>query len=159
MHFNQTARTFLIGTLLSTLVLTLSTRAAEPDRPPGAAQPEGGGGGPGGRGPGGRGPGGRGPGGGGFGGPPMMFGGGPFGARDAVADFIATLGEINLSPEFSLTPEQKSKIKTARDAFKEEQAKWQVDHADDLRKIQDQMMAMFSGGGGPAKSGIISSDQ
>lgn len=149
MHFNQTARTFLIGTLLSTLVLTLSTRAAEPDRPPGAAQPEGGGGGPGGRGPGGRGPGGRGPGGGGFGGPPMMFGGGPFGARDAVADFIATLGEINLSPEFSLTPEQKSKIKTARDAFKEEQAKWQVDHADDLRKIQDQMMAMFSGGGGP----------
>ena len=144
MYFKQLSRTSVIVTLISILALMLPSRAADTDRPPGPPQPQGGGrGGPGG------GPGRGGPGGGGFGGPPMMFGGGPFGTRDATADFISTLGEINLSPDFSLTPEQKTKIKTARDDFKQQQEKWQTDHADELRKIQDQMMAMFSGAGGP----------
>ena len=129
--------------LLCTLSVGLSqaARAQESDRPPGSPQgqgrPRGGGSGEG-----------R-PGGGGFGGPPMMFGAGPFGARDAVAEYMTTLGEINLSPDFNLSSDQKAKIKVARDAFKEEQAKWQADHAEDLRKIQEQMMSMFSRGGPP----------
>jgi len=82
----------------------------------------------------------------------MNFGGGPFGQRNLVTEFTSTLGELNLSPDFNLSREQKQKIQAARDDFKAQQIKWRTDHADDLRKLQEQMMAMFArgGGGGPA---------
>lgn len=132
MHSPRPVRALLSGIVL--LSLALLARAADEDRPAAPQQPQSQGrGGPGG------------PAGGGFGGPPMVFGG-PFGARDAVAELLATLGEINLSPEFTLSPEQKSKIKSAREAFKAEQAKWVADHAEELRKIQEQMMALFARG-------------
>jgi pimeloyl-ACP methyl ester carboxylesterase len=137
---NPTLRGLLLGVMLFCVGPTRTARAADGDRPPALPQPPAGG------------RGGPGPGGGGAGmGPgPMMFGGGgPFGGRDAVAEFLSALGEMNLSPDFSLAPEQKVKLKTARDAFKEEQSTWAAAHADDFRKIQEQMMAAFGRGGPP----------
>jgi len=99
-----------------------------------------GGGGAGGAGGGGRGGAGGGPGGGGrggFGG----FGGGPggtttFGQRDALRETLSVLGDLNLTPTFTLTQDQKDKIQTIRDDFKKAQEKWDADNKakiDELR--------------------------
>src|SRR5436305_1451489 len=77
-------------------ILTLPVTAADADQPPPPQQQ----------------PPGAPPGGGGFGGggPMMMFGNGPLGSRDAVADLITALGQVNLTPDFNLSPDQKRKL-------------------------------------------------
>jgi hypothetical protein len=90
------------------------------------------------------GPGGGGPGGGfGFGGP------GGRGGRDALAETISQLGELNLTPGFTLTEDQKQQIQAVRDEFKKQQDKWAADHADEIKKINDQFQALRQAGGPP----------
>ena len=69
--------------------------------------------------------------------------GGPMFARDALAGVIATLGEVNLSPGFELSAEQKQKIQAIRDEFKSAMEQWRSEHADDLKALDEQQKALF----------------
>jgi len=135
-----------------------------PDRPAGAGRPNGGGprggfgggGAPGGGGFGGRGGGGFGGGGGGAGGfggrgggfgGPGGFGGGGGSAgamapgRDALDELLAVLADLNLTPDFTLTADQKSKIQSIRDDFKAKVETWRTDHEAEMRQIQQDMQS------------------
>ncbi|MFI5381733.1 MAG: hypothetical protein ACHRHE_20745, partial [Tepidisphaerales bacterium] len=61
---------------------------------------------------------------------------------------IIALGECNLEPDFTLTADQKSALKTIRDGVKAAQDKWRTDHAADITKLQADMQAARGGGGG-----------
>ncbi|HSI32841.1 MAG: hypothetical protein ACAI43_25755, partial [Phycisphaerae bacterium] len=69
------------------------------------------------------------------------FGGGPggtttFGTRDALRDVLSVIGDLNLTPTFTLTQDQKDKIQAIRDDFKKAQEKWDADNKakiDELR--------------------------
>jgi len=113
--------------LAAAAFLSMGTLAYAQDKPddktsPAAPAPGGAGGGGGGRG--------------GFGGPGGP-GGGLFGQRDALHDVLAILGDLNLSPTFTLTQDQKDKIQVVRDDFKKQTDKWDTDHAAELKKIRD----------------------
>ncbi len=82
--------------------------------------------------------------------PPARTGGGMFG-RDALTETVSTLGDLNLSPTFELSKDQKEKIQAIRDDFKKQQEKWRTDHADDLKKLQEQMGELRNGGGQPSR--------
>src|SRR5258706_11772082 len=62
--------------------------------------------------------------------------GGGFGAfggpRDALTEAIGALGELNLSPSFSLTKEQKEKIQGIRDTAKQTRDKWTSEHQEQI---------------------------
>jgi hypothetical protein len=82
------------------------------------------------------------PGGGGFGRFGML--GGPGG----VGEVMMVLGELNLTPDFTLTKEQKEKIHGVRESFMKDQEKWREAHADELKKIQTQFGELRGGGEG-----------
>src|SRR5689334_10678569 len=73
---------------------------------------------------------------GGFGGGPGMMG---MMGRRPFDEALAALGDLNLSPDFTLTPEQKTKVQSVRDDFKKAQEKWRTDHADEIKKLDDQI--------------------
>jgi hypothetical protein len=100
-----------------------------------------GGGGPG-SGFGGGGPGGN------FGGPGGPGGPGMNVARDPIDEVIMMLEELNFAPDFTLTVDQKTKIKQLRDGFKVQKDKWQADHEADFKKIQEEFMTLRTAGGG-----------
>jgi hypothetical protein len=83
--------------------------------------------------------------GGGFGGPGGMggfagrFGGMSAQSNDKLAETVALIGEASLAPGFDLTVEQREKIQAIRDAAKAAQAQWQKSHADELKKLSDQL--------------------
>ncbi|MGA2496774.1 MAG: hypothetical protein ABSH20_03490, partial [Tepidisphaeraceae bacterium] len=58
--------------------------------------------------------------------------------RDALAEGLATLAMASLSPDFDLTNEQKQKIQAIADEATAA-AKWRADHADELRKLDEDM--------------------
>jgi hypothetical protein len=104
---------------------------------------------------GGGGGGGRGGAGGGFGGGGMLGGllGGVLGpyatfvqGQDALSVYMASLADMNMAPDFPLTKEQKEKIQAIRDKFKADIEKWNTDHADDSKKLRDDLMGMIQGG-------------
>jgi hypothetical protein len=79
----------------------------------------------------------------------MIPGFGPFGTRDPVADLMSSLAEINLTPDFdALSRDQREKIQTLRKDYDQRQSKWRTDHADEIRRVQNQMMAPFFRGPG-----------
>lgn len=67
---------------------------------------------------------------------------------------VAVLGELNLSPDFNLSEEQKQSIATIRDAFKKQQEQWQTAHADDLKNMNDAMAEAMNAGGPPDPSAM-----
>jgi hypothetical protein len=84
---------------------------------------EGGGGGRGGRG-----------GGGGFGG----FAGG-FGRTNELTSALEVLGDLNLSPDFTLDKEQKTRIKGVREEYTKAMDKWRTDNEQKLAAIREEM--------------------
>jgi Spy/CpxP family protein refolding chaperone len=80
--------------------------------------------------------GGRGGAGGGAGG---GFGGG-FGIRtNELTNALEVLGDLNLSPDFSLDKEQKTKIKAVREEYTKAMEKWRTDNEEKLTKIREEM--------------------
>ncbi|MGH7180316.1 MAG: hypothetical protein ACREJC_23255 [Tepidisphaeraceae bacterium] len=69
-------------------------------------------------------------------------GGGMFG-RDALAEAVGVLGELNLAPDFNFSAEQKTKIQAIRDEFKRQMDDWRKEHADELKQLDDQQQEMF----------------
>jgi Spy/CpxP family protein refolding chaperone len=66
--------------------------------------------------------------------------------RNALTELVSALGELNLSPDFSLSSDQKSKIQSIRDDFKKQSDQWRADHAADLKKLQDQRAELRNAG-------------
>jgi hypothetical protein len=92
-------------------------------------------------------------GGGGAGGGVMNFAGGnaivmpagPMMNRDLLAPVVMMLGELNLSPDFNLSGEQKQKIQSIRDDFKSANEAFKKDHADELKQLDDQQKELMDG--------------
>ncbi|MCY2952314.1 MAG: hypothetical protein NTU53_10095 [Planctomycetota bacterium] len=61
--------------------------------------------------------------------------------QDPFQQTIAALGDLNLRPDFNLSKEQKEKLQAVRDDVKKAEDKWRADHADDLKKIQEETQA------------------
>ena len=61
--------------------------------------------------------------------------------QDPFQQAIAALGDLNLRPDFNLSKEQKEKLQAVRDDVKKAEDKWRTDHADDLKKIQEEAQA------------------
>ena len=76
----------------------------------------------------------------------MMMGGGDA----AFTHLITALGDLNLSPDFTLTKEQKENLKAIRDGVRAAGEKWRKDHQDEITKLQEEMRAARGGGGGNA---------
>ncbi|MDB5331576.1 MAG: hypothetical protein JWP03_2727 [Phycisphaerales bacterium] len=76
---------------------------------------------------------------------PPRGGGRGFG-RNAVNELVSALGELNLSPDFALSQDQKSKIQSIREDFKKQSDQWRTDHAADLKKLQDQFAELRNAG-------------
>lgn len=76
---------------------------------------------------------------------------GPMGmmGQNALSETMRIVAELNLTPDFTLTVEQKQKIQAIRDEFKKQQQKWQQDHAAEIKDIQKQMADAQENGGGP----------
>jgi hypothetical protein len=68
-------------------------------------------------------------------------------ARDPIEELIAVLGELNLSPDFTLTADQKTKVQSVRDDFKKQTDEWRKAHADEIKKLQDEAAELRGGGG------------
>ncbi len=93
-------------------------------------------------------------GGGGFGG--SFGGGGGFGRRFGRGDlfvwvnrldtYITALAEMNLSPEFNLSPAQKRNVLAIRDGFKKVNDTWRANHAADIEDMQAEYRQMRRGG-------------
>ncbi len=58
-------------------------------------------------------------------------------AGDQLMPLITTLGELNLAPDFNLSGDQKTKIQSIRDDFKNAMEAWRKDHADDLKQLDE----------------------
>lgn len=54
---------------------------------------------------------------------------------------IDALGDLNLRPDFNLTKEQKEKLHAIREEVKKSEEQWRTAHAEDLKKIQEDMQA------------------
>jgi hypothetical protein len=94
--------------------------------------------------------GGGGPGGGGgvmnfAGGNAIVMPAGPMMNRDMLAPLVMMLGELNLSPDFNLSGEQKQKIQSIRDDFKGATEAFKKDHADELKQLDDQQKELMDG--------------
>jgi Spy/CpxP family protein refolding chaperone len=84
--------------------------------------------------------------------PDTAFGGGPrmFGPdRNHLVETLNILGDLNLTPSFTLTAEQKQKIQAIRDDFRKQQDTWRAEHADQLKALEDQMAELRDAGGPP----------
>src|SRR5829696_4455400 len=74
----------------------------------------------------------------------IRLGGGPMMMGDALSQFINILGAVNLTPEFTLTADQKTKIQAIRDDFKQQMEKWRAEHADELKQMDEQQQEMMN---------------
>lgn len=77
-------------------------------------------------------------------------------ARDRVAEAVQVLAELNLSPDFTLTPEQKTKLKAIREEHRKAMEAWRQEHEADIRKLEEEVQAVrrdAAGGGGGAEGG------
>ena len=72
------------------------------------------------------------------------FGG--FGQRDAFADALGALGDLALTPNFTITNEQKENIQSLRFDHKLAADKWRGDHADELQKLTEEGQAARDSG-------------
>jgi vacuolar-type H+-ATPase subunit H len=66
----------------------------------------------------------------------LGFGFGGLLAPPPEPDVIGVLADLNLTPDFNLTVEQKTKITQARNDNKKAVDAWRAEHAKDLEKIQ-----------------------
>jgi len=115
-----------VMTVLTALVLGLAMSASAADRP--AAGGEGGRGG--------------------FGGPGGLAGlAGMMGQRDRLAETVMVVAELNLQPDFTLTQDQKVKIKAIRDEFRDAAEKFRKDNEEAFAKLREEMGRLRDGGG------------
>jgi hypothetical protein len=74
------------------------------------------------------------------------FGGGaqqqPWATRVYLWQTLSLVTEMNMTPEFTLSGDQKAKIIAIRDAMKKEQEDWREAHAPEFKGLQDEMMAL-----------------
>jgi hypothetical protein len=77
----------------------------------------------------------------------MMRGGGLF-AGNQLEPYIAALADVNLSPEFNLSVEQKRKIAAIRQDFRKSYETWQKDHSDQMDDLVADWRDMRNGGAG-----------
>ena len=64
------------------------------------------------------------------------------GARAGLQELVTGLARLSLAPDFTLTKEQREKVHAAREEHRVWTNVWRDDHAEELRKIQEQMSAM-----------------
>jgi Spy/CpxP family protein refolding chaperone len=79
---------------------------------------------------------------GGRGGPGGGFGGGfgGFGQRtNELTNALEVLGDLNLSPDFTLDKDQKTKIKSVREEYTKAMDKWRQDNEQKLSAIREEM--------------------
>ncbi len=74
------------------------------------------------------------------------FGQGQFAQRDAFVEALAALGDLALTPDFTITNEQKESIQSLRFDQKLATDKWRGEHADDLQKLTEQSQAARDAG-------------
>ena len=75
-----------------------------------------------------------------------MAAGAGFGqVRDAFSETLDLVGEASLGLGFDLTKEQKDKIQALRVQAKTAQAIWEKEHADELKKLAEQVRAAGQG--------------
>ncbi|HEV8608434.1 MAG TPA: hypothetical protein VGQ99_24085 [Tepidisphaeraceae bacterium] len=74
------------------------------------------------------------------------FGQGQFGQRDAFVEALAALGDLALTPDFTITNEQKESIQSLRVDHKMATDKWRGDHHDDIQKLTDEAQAAGDAG-------------
>ncbi len=106
-----------------------------------------------------------------------------FRQADPTMGMMMTLGQLNMTPEFTLTPDQKTKIQAAREAFKLDRENYIAEQAQKIEFVRVQitearagrdreaemeaygeMRAIFTGGPGEADftntiKGILTKDQ
>ncbi len=66
--------------------------------------------------------------------------------RDSFTETIALLGELNLSPDFDLSKEQRQRIQALRSEFQAARDKWQQDFTEQSRTLDEQMRAARDSG-------------
>ena len=69
-----------------------------------------------------------------------------FQPRDPFVEALNALGDLALTPDFTITTEQKESIQSLRIDHKMATDKWRGDHADDLIKFTDQSQAARDAG-------------
>jgi Spy/CpxP family protein refolding chaperone len=67
------------------------------------------------------------------------FGGGFFGGGNELTTAVQVLGDLNLSPDFTLDKEQKTKIQAVRDEYAKAMEKWRTDNQEKLAAIREEM--------------------
>jgi hypothetical protein len=73
------------------------------------------------------------------------FGFGQF-QRDPFQDALNALGDLALTPGFTITNEQKESIQSLKFDQKLAMDKWKGEHADDLQKLQEERQAAIDSG-------------
>jgi hypothetical protein len=68
---------------------------------------------------------------------------------DVLSRTVSALADVNLTPEFNLTAEQKQSIAGIRTAFEQSKKQWQTAHAADLAKLDQEMSDLRDGGQRP----------
>jgi hypothetical protein len=74
------------------------------------------------------------------------------GQRDELAETLTLLGDLNLTPSFTLSQDQKVQIQAIRDRLKQAQETWRKEHQSQLDLVQDQARGS-PGAGGSAAAG------
>jgi hypothetical protein len=75
-----------------------------------------------------------------------------FTQRDELTETIALLGELNLTPSFTLSPDQKIKIQAIRDRTSKAQDAWRQQNQAQLDLLQDQTRGSAGAGGSAASA-------
>jgi Spy/CpxP family protein refolding chaperone len=65
--------------------------------------------------------------------------GGAFGAGNQLTSALEVLGDLNLSPDFTLDKEQKTKIKGVREEYTKAMEKWRADNEQKLTALREEM--------------------
>ena len=71
---------------------------------------------------------------------------GQFLQRDAFVEAVAALGDLALTPNFTITNEQKESIQSLRTDQKMAMDKWRGEHHDDIQKLMDEAQAAREAG-------------
>jgi len=91
-------------------------------------------------------------------GPGSLGGFGRFGGS-AMMQTLVALGELNLTPDFTLSTDQKQKIQAIRDDFKAQEEKFRSENADAFKALEEQRKAARDAGGQEAFTKVREAEQ